>query len=198
MNKYKQSIDSTLHIPEFKGVNSGGGNELITLSDKDVKKSYIDSRGVYYAIVDEPDIAMVLNSDGGGYAITEFLTVRIKDYSFDTYVEHFLKTFPFLDKVAPIVIETLTQEPGYSEAQEDEKILTFLQTIIAFLIFPSTADKPSREGYMCVCSSDLFDIIQKLNGESYTETEETHEFLFLAPKCHNLRDAFYFFTNLQG
>lgn len=24
MNKYKQSIDSTLHIPEFKGVNSGG------------------------------------------------------------------------------------------------------------------------------------------------------------------------------
>lgn len=141
---------------------------------------------------------MALNSDGGGYAITELLMVRIKDYSFDTYVEHFLKTFPFLDKVAPIVIETLTQEQGYSEAPEDEKISAFLQPITKFLRFNSTADTPSRESYIMVCSSDLFDIVQKLNGTSYTETEETHEFLVLAPKCHNLRDAFYFFTNLQG
>lgn len=140
---------------------------------------------------------MNINSDGGACGITDLLTGRIKDYSFDTYVEHFLKTFPFLDKVASILIEGLTQEPGYSEAPEDEKILTFLQSIAEFLKFNATADLPSSKGYMAVCSSDLFDIIQKLTGTSYTETEETREFLFLAPKCHNLRDAFYFFTNLQ-
>lgn len=198
MNKYKQSINITVHIPEFKGVNSGGGNELITLSDKDVKKSYISAGGVYCAIVDEPDIVMTLYRDSGMYAIAELLTERIKDYSFDTYVEHFLKTFPFLDKIASIFVEDMTQKPGFSEAPEDEKILTFFQSIAKFLSFNSTADTPYREGYIAVCSSDLFDILQKLTGASWTETEETREFLFLAPKCHNLRDAFSFFANLQG
>lgn len=197
MNKYKQSINITVHIPEFKGVSSGG-NELITLSNKDVKKSYIDSRGVYYAIVDEPDIVMNINSNRGVYGIYEVLTERIKDYSFDTYVEHFLKTFPFLDKVVSILIEGLTQEPGYSELPEDEKILEFLPYIAPFLQFIQTSDLLPGKDYIAVCSSDLFDIIPKLTGDSYTETEETHEFLFLAPKCHNLRDAFYFFANLQG
>lgn len=141
---------------------------------------------------------MTLHRVGGECLIAELLTARIKDYSFDTYVEHFLKTFPFLDKVASIAIaEILTQVPGFSEAPEDEKILAFLQYIINFLSFYSTADTPSREDYIIVCSSDLFDIIQKLTGTSYTETEETRAFLVLAPKCHNLRDAFYFFTNLQ-
>lgn len=195
MNKYKQSIDSTLHIPEFKGVNSGGGNELITLSDKDVKKSYIDSRGVYYAIVDEPDILIALHGDYGMFYIAEGLSVRKEDYSFDTYVEHFIKTFPFLDKVASTIIETLTQPPGFSEAPEDEKILAFLQYIINFLRFYSKADTPSAGKDIMVCSSDLFDIF-KTSGVSITETEETREFLVLAPKCHNLRDAFYFFAGL--
>lgn len=139
---------------------------------------------------------MTINLDGGEYCITEILTQRIKDYSFDTYVEHFLKTFPFLDKVASILIERLTQEPGYSEVPEDEKILTFLQYIAWFLKF-TTVDLPNHENYIIVCSSDLFDIFKNMGGD-YTETEETPEFVFLAPKCHNLRDAFYFFGGLQG
>ena len=197
MNKYKEKVLTTKHLADLQPF-SGGGDELITLSDKDVKKSYIRADGAYVAIVDEPDIAMLINSDGGTYGIAEVLTARIKDYSFDTYVEHFLKTFPFLDKVVSILIEVVTQEPGFSEAPEDEKILTFLQSISEFLRFKSTADMPSREGYMTVCSSDLFDILFKNTGGGCTETEETREFLFLAPKCHNLRDAFYFFGGLQG
>lgn len=197
MNKYKGKVLTTNYLADLEPF-SGGGNELITLSHKDVKKSYINSRGEYYAIVDEPDIVMALYRDSGMHLIAEGLAGRIKDYSFDTYVEHFLKTFPFLDKVASTTIEKLTQKPGFSEAPEDEKILAFIQPITKFLGFPSTADTPSREDYITVCSSDLFDIIQKLTGTSYTETEETREFLFLAPKCHNLRDAFYFFAGLQG
>lgn len=196
MNKYKEKVLTTGHLADLQPF-SGGGDELITLSHKDVKKSYIRANGVYLAIVDEPDIFMSINSDGGSYGIADGLTGRIKDYSFDTYVEHFLKTFPFLDKVAPILIERLTQEPGYSEAPEDEKILTFLQSIAWFLRF-TTVDMPSHEGSITVCSSDLFDILFKNTEGGFTETEETHEFVFLAPKCHNLRDAFYFFTNLQG
>lgn len=136
--------------------------------------------------------------DYGKYLITELLTTRIKDYSFDTYVEYFLKTFPFLDKIASTTIERLTQEPGFSEASEDEKILEFLPYAVPFWQFPSISDIPSSEYSIAVCSSDLFDIVQKITGTSYTETEETRAFLVLAPKCHNLRDAFYFFTDLQG
>lgn len=197
MNKYKQSINSTVHIPEFKGVNSGG-DELITLSHKDVKKSYIRADGVYFAIVDEPDIVITINSNGWAYGIAEVLTERVEDYSFDTYVEHFLKTFPFLDKVASILIERLTQVPAFSEAPEYEKIFAFLEFMAKFLQFIPTADMPSPESYITVCSSDLSDILFKKMVGDWTETEETPEFVFLAPKCHNLRDAFYFFANLPG
>lgn len=197
INKYKQSINSTVHIPEFKGVNSGG-DELITLSHKDVKKSYIRADGVCFAIVDEPDIVITINSNGWTYGIVEVLTERVEDYSFDTYVEHFLKTFPFLDKVASIFIEILTQVPAFSEAPEYAKIFTFLDPIAKFLQFIPTARLPSPESYITVCSSDLSDILFKKMVGDWTETEETPEFVFLAPKCHNLRDAFYFFADLQG
>lgn len=37
MNKYKQSINSTVHIPEFKGINSGGGDTLVEFHQSDIK-----------------------------------------------------------------------------------------------------------------------------------------------------------------
>lgn len=48
MNKYNQSIDITVHIPEFKGVSSGG--TLVEFHQSDIKYKLTVGRKYFYMV----------------------------------------------------------------------------------------------------------------------------------------------------